>query len=52
MNAAFKFADERLKVDCVIFHDVDLFPQDDRNLYGCSDKPRHIGAYVSTLNYV
>lgn len=52
MNAAFEFADEKLKVDCVIFHDVDLFPQDDRNFYGCPSEPRHIGAYVNTLGYV
>ncbi|VDN32356.1 unnamed protein product [Gongylonema pulchrum] len=50
MNAAFRFA-ERLNVRCVIFHDVDMFPQDDRNFYGCPPTPRHIGAYVSTLGY-
>ncbi|VDP10452.1 unnamed protein product [Soboliphyme baturini] len=50
MNAAFTLADA-LHVDCVIFHDVDLFPQDDRNLYSCADSPLHLGAYVSTLGY-
>uniref|UniRef100_A0A0R3RT08 Beta-1,4-galactosyltransferase 1 n=1 Tax=Elaeophora elaphi TaxID=1147741 RepID=A0A0R3RT08_9BILA len=50
MNAAFCFA-EKLKVDCVIFHDVDMFPADDRINYGCPDSPRHIGAYVNTLGY-
>lgn len=50
MNAAFCFA-EKLKVDCVIFHDVDMFPADDRINYGCPDTPRHIGAYVNTLGY-
>uniref|UniRef100_A0A0N5ASM2 Beta-1,4-N-acetylgalactosaminyltransferase n=1 Tax=Syphacia muris TaxID=451379 RepID=A0A0N5ASM2_9BILA len=50
MNAAFRLA-ERLDVDCVIFHDVDMFPQDDRNSYGCPESPRHIGAFVSNLGY-
>ncbi|EFO18405.1 galactosyltransferase [Loa loa] len=50
MNAAFRLA-ERLNVSCVIFHDVDMFPQDDRNFYGCPPTPRHIGAFVSNLGY-
>lgn len=51
MNAAFEFAQQRLDVDCVIFHDVDMFPQDDRNFYGCPLEPRHIGAFVDSLGY-
>ncbi|EPB72460.1 N-acetyllactosaminide 3-alpha-galactosyltransferase [Ancylostoma ceylanicum] len=50
MNAAFRFA-ETLNVDCVIFHDVDMFPQDDRNPYSCPPAPRHMGAFVSNLGY-
>lgn len=50
MNAAFRVA-EPMGVDCVIFHDVDMFPQDDRNFYGCPPSPRHIGAFVSNLGY-
>ncbi|PAV75961.1 hypothetical protein WR25_13619 [Diploscapter pachys] len=50
MNAAFKFA-EQLHVDCVVFHDVDMFPQDDRNPYSCPPSPRHLGAFVSNLGY-
>ncbi|CAJ0567886.1 unnamed protein product, partial [Mesorhabditis spiculigera] len=50
MNAAFQLA-EKLAVDCVIFHDVDMFPQDDRNPYTCPPTPRHIGAFVSNLGY-
>uniref|UniRef100_A0AC34RD12 Beta-1,4-N-acetylgalactosaminyltransferase n=2 Tax=Panagrolaimus sp. JU765 TaxID=591449 RepID=A0AC34RD12_9BILA len=50
MNAAFIFA-EKLGVDCVIFHDVDMFPQDDRTPYDCPEQPRHIGAFVSNLGY-
>jgi hypothetical protein len=50
MNAAFRLA-EKLQVDCVIFHDVDMFPQDDRTPYDCPEQPRHIGAFVSNLGY-
>lgn len=50
MNAAFIFA-ESLGVDCVVFHDVDMFPQDDRNPYSCPPGPRHLGAFVSNLGY-
>lgn len=50
MNAAFTVA-EKLNVDCVIFHDVDMVPEDDRSLYWCADAPLHLGAYVNTLKY-
>ncbi|VDN03776.1 unnamed protein product [Thelazia callipaeda] len=50
MNAAFRLA-EQLNVSCVIFHDVDMFPQNDHNSYGCPPTPRHIGAFVSNLGY-
>ena len=28
--------------DCFIFHDVDLLPEDRRNIYKCGDQPRHM----------
>jgi len=39
------------KWECFIFHDVDLLPEDERNLYTCAEKPRHMSAAVSTLLY-
>lgn len=28
--------------DCFIFHDVDLLPENDKNLYSCPESPRHM----------
>ncbi|KAK7485978.1 hypothetical protein BaRGS_00022730, partial [Batillaria attramentaria] len=38
-------------VQCFIFHDVDLMPEDDRNLYTCPDQPRHMSAAVDKFRY-
>ena len=37
--------------DCFIFHDVDLLPEDDRNLYTCPYQPRHMSVAINTFNY-
>ena len=37
--------------DCFIFHDVDLLPEDRRNLYLCGDRPRHMSVAVDKFNY-
>ena len=39
--------------DCFIFHDVDLLPEDERNIYSCPpfNEPRHMSSLVSTLDY-
>jgi hypothetical protein len=36
---------------CFIFHDIDLIPDDDRNIYSCPPEPRHMSVAVNTLNY-
>jgi beta-1,4-galactosyltransferase 4 len=28
--------------DCLIFHDTDLLPENDKNSYTCADQPRHM----------
>ena len=46
---------EALKIDpsfnCVIFHDVDLIPEDDRNMYTCSTRPKHLSVGIDKFNY-
>jgi len=41
MNAAFEEATRDVIFDCVIFHDVDMIPEDSRNLYICENNPKH-----------
>jgi len=36
---------------CAIFHDVDLLPEDDRNLYTCPSQPRHMSVAVNKFKY-
>ena len=36
---------------CFIFHDVDLLPEDARNLYTCPVQPRHMSVAVNTFDY-
>ncbi|CAH1799518.1 unnamed protein product [Owenia fusiformis] len=51
MNIGFNEAKRMYNYDCYIFHDVDLLPEDDRNLYTCPESPRHMSAAVDSLGY-
>ena len=51
MNAAFLEAKKLFHFDCILFHDVDLIPEDDRNFYSCINSPRHVAPYVNKWNY-
>ncbi|XP_050726585.1 uncharacterized protein LOC127004501 [Eriocheir sinensis] len=51
MNAGFMEAWQRSDADCFVFHDVDLLPEDDRNMYSCPPHPRHLSVGVDTLGY-
>jgi hypothetical protein len=51
MNIGFVEALKIYEWDCFIFHDVDLLPMDDRNLYNCPTQPRHMSVAIDTFNY-
>ena len=51
MNIGFVEASALYDWQCYIFHDVDLLPEDDRNLYTCPDQPRHMSVAVDKFNY-
>lgn len=48
MNVGFLEAIKLNQWDCFIFHDVDLIPMDDRNLYNCPkpNQPRHMASAI------
>ena len=52
MNAGFIEAWKRTVASCFIFHDVDLLPENDHNIYACSKQPRHFSVGVDVFNYV
>lgn len=51
MNIGFLEALKIYPWDCFIFHDVDLLPLDNRNLYTCPRQPRHMSVSIDTLNF-
>lgn len=51
MNIGFVEAMKRHDYQCAVFHDVDLIPEDDRNIYSCPQQPRHLSASIDKFNY-
>ena len=52
LNVGFAEAMKDFNFTCAIFHDVDLLPMNDTNLYNCPTKlPLHMSAKVSTFAY-
>jgi len=52
LNIGFTEASRRRRDhDCYFFHDVDLLPENDTNLYSCPDQPRHASPAVDTMSY-
>ncbi len=51
MNIAAKEARKIDDFDCFIFHDVDLIPENDHNIYECYSDPRHLSPAVDELRY-
>ncbi|KAJ7996265.1 hypothetical protein DPEC_G00235300 [Dallia pectoralis] len=42
LNVGYLEALKDLDWDCFVFHDVDLVPENDHNLYSCAKQPRHL----------
>ncbi|XP_016837521.1 beta-1,4-N-acetylgalactosaminyltransferase bre-4 [Nasonia vitripennis] len=51
MNIGYVEALKERPFDCFIFHDVDLLPENDRNLYTCPEQPRHMSVAVDKFLY-
>ncbi|XP_054263653.1 beta-1,4-N-acetylgalactosaminyltransferase bre-4-like [Macrosteles quadrilineatus] len=56
MNAGFLTAlklmpEPGVMFHCFVFHDVDMLPEDDRNMYSCPVQPRHMSVAVNELDY-
>uniref|UniRef100_UPI00398EE341 beta-1,4-galactosyltransferase 5-like isoform X3 n=1 Tax=Pristiophorus japonicus TaxID=55135 RepID=UPI00398EE341 len=51
-NVGFMEALKDTDWDCVIFHDVDHIPENDRNYYGCGQMPRHFAAKLDKYMYL
>ncbi|XP_057380653.2 beta-1,4-N-acetylgalactosaminyltransferase bre-4-like [Daphnia carinata] len=53
MNIGYKEATKLDSFKCIIFHDVDLLPEDDRNTYRCPEdgKPRQMAFLMDIYDY-
>lgn len=51
MNIGVREAQKIDDFDCFIFHDVDLIPENDMNIYECYHEPRHLCPAVDELRY-
>lgn len=52
LNVGFIEAMKQRQFDCFIFHNADIIPMDDRNLYDCPRvNPRHLAAAVDKNEY-
>uniref|UniRef100_A0A0N8E0D9 Beta-1,4-N-acetylgalactosaminyltransferase n=1 Tax=Daphnia magna TaxID=35525 RepID=A0A0N8E0D9_9CRUS len=53
LNIGFLEAKRREEFQCFIFHDVDILPEDDRNLYSCPDygRPLHMSFVIDIHDY-
>lgn len=50
-NIGYTEAQRLGKWDCIIFHDVDIVPLNDYNLYECGNQPRHLSPARDDLRY-
>ncbi|XP_062596457.1 beta-1,4-N-acetylgalactosaminyltransferase bre-4-like isoform X2 [Saccostrea cucullata] len=51
LNVGFLEANKVHDYQCYVFHDVDLIPENDHNMYSCPEQPRHISVAIDKMNY-
>ena len=51
MNMAYHEVRRLFNPDCYVFHDVDMLPEDDRNIYRCGPNPIHLGVHIDKYKY-
>ena len=51
MNVGFKEALKEQNFDCFIFHDVDLFVENDQGIYQCQQLPFHLSEFIDKFRY-
>jgi len=51
MNAGFLEVNKMNQFDCVVFHDVDMLPESDYNIYQCQDSPTHLSPLIDKFDY-
>lgn len=51
MNIGYAEAIKDHDWQCFVFHDVDLLPENDKNIYSCPESPRHMSAAVDSMGY-
>lgn len=51
MNIGYAEASKIYDYQCFIFHDVDLVPENDKNIYSCPSQPRHMSVAIDKFSY-
>lgn len=50
-NIGYVEAQKLSQFKCVIFHDIDLIPENPNNIYACTKKPRHMSSSIDIYDY-
>ncbi|XP_037566415.1 beta-1,4-N-acetylgalactosaminyltransferase bre-4 [Dermacentor silvarum] len=52
LNVGFMESTALYDYECFVFHDIDLVPVDDRNVYTCPQRPRHMSVRIDSRSGV